>query len=171
MAYNVNTKPLDELQRRLADLPRERPGSSGDLSEAITAFVNAFDCLLRLMQAILSRIAESKGRATFLPIFETARANSVSLLRNKLLEPDGSEQEDIIEMIYDLRDSLLAEEFVAVAQVMDAPEREAPPEEDAETAKTAIDSVKEFITRYIPLKKLKSILHTINELIALAKGG
>ena len=179
MPYGVNAEPFYELQRRLAELPEDPPRSPSELEGVIFSFLDAFDCLLRLVSAILTRCVEHADerrsyRRAFLPIFDRAREISLSLLRADIREGPAEDRKELIEMAYALRDSLLAEEMVTLGESVAESEDTAAPEDHADAAETVTDSVKEFIKkfvggRFVGKKRIESVLHTINEIISIIK--
>src|SRR4051794_12879025 len=119
MAYGVDPKPFQVLRDRLAGLPERRPQVPSELEAALFEFIDAFDCLLRLMSAILRRCVDQAGerrayRANLLPLLDTARQTSVSMLEVEIREGIHAELGELVEMIYALRDALLVEEAIAL---------------------------------------------------------
>jgi|SRR5262245_48142231 len=179
MAYGINTQPLYQLRDVVAQLPEELPSSARELEPVLFSFLNAFDCLLRLMNAILTRCTERANeqrsyRRQFLPIFDQARERSFSLLNSDIREGLEENRVEFIEMTYALRDSLLADEMVTLDKSLAESEETAEPEEHADAAETVTDSLKDFIKKFfggklIGKKRLESALHTINEIISIVK--
>jgi len=179
MAYGVDPEPFYVLQRRLAELPEPAPKTPGELEPLLLAFLDAFDCLLRLVFAILTRCTERANekrsyRRAFLPIFNRARERTASLLAADIREGLADERLELIEMAYALRDSLVVDEMVTLDQSLAESEKTADPEDHADAAETVTDSVKKFITKFlggrlIGKKRVESILETIDEIISVVK--
>ncbi|MGB8343229.1 MAG: hypothetical protein WCE51_16720 [Chthoniobacterales bacterium] len=185
MAYGIDPKPFYVLRDRLAELPGQRPEVPGELEAALFGFIDAFDCLLRLMDAILQRCVERAGerrayRRNLLPLLARAHESSVSMLTMEIREGISASDAELVEMVYALRDSLLTEEAIAFEEGIRSNQQEekgddeSDPDDEADAGETITDSFKKFIKRFVEgrwvgKKKLESILETIDEIISVVR--
>jgi hypothetical protein len=179
MAYGIDPRPLYQLQKDLAELPEKLPDSARELERVLFSFLNAFDCLLALMNAVLGRCAERANdrrayRRRFLPLFNQARERCFTLLNADIRAGLEANRFTFVTMTYALRDSFLADEMVILDESLTESEETANPEDHADAAETVTDSLKDFIKKFfggkwIRKKRLDSALHTINEIISIVK--
>lgn len=85
MPYGVDASPFHELDARVRDLPKQLPDNPRPMEGVLFAYLNAFECLLTLVMAIMRVCIERQERrpyvSQFLPVYdEAARRIRCSIL-------------------------------------------------------------------------------------------
>lgn len=180
--YDVDTEPLARLEGITADqMGFWRAFQIGeaepDIDRAaalITAFVNAFECLLKIDFAILAAAVEAHRNREhlqrFLPVFQIAQTNSMDAIRRSVEVRLSQRDAQLVELAPAVVLSGMGQELTATAEYLENTRGDVAPRDHAATAETVTGSAKGLVKRYFGFKPLESILEALDEILQLVHG-
>jgi len=137
--------------------------------ECVTAFVDAFEGLLKVNFSLLEEVLKDNKQQAYLKPFLAALRkssdNAVKVLREK---PPATPLKNVV---LALRYSGIPEELVALAAYLDAPIDIVPLEDKQDNLEVVEDSVKELLKKAWNPWWLDPILEAIDEALDLFRGG
>ena len=170
MAYGIDTTPFYRLMKIDDELPTELHSHHKAFEGILFAYVDAFECLLSLVSAIMRTCGESQEKfrfvSVFLPVYAQIQERILELLRAEICEWIKVQSINIVELGHDISDSQVTIELIALDIYLSQSEGSADPVAHLGKAITVTNSIKKQIENHTRWQWIKSVLHTLTVLIS-----
>lgn len=174
MAYGVDAQSFLRLEQKVREIPDEIPEDIRPFEGVLFSYFKAFETLLMLVMAIMTQHVELMERRRyvvhFLPIYDQAARSILRLLEAEIREGLQKNSRILFELLNAIRDSHIAQELVALDTALSESEGVDTTEDHLDTATTVTNSFKDQIEKHTKRKWIKSVLHSINEIISIVRG-
>lgn len=174
MPYEVNTQVIYQWDGMIRCLPEEIPENTRELEGFLFSYLNALMCLLSLVMVLMRICVKHQDNRAyvgyFLPVYDTASEKLRQLIDMEIREGMKDGSRNLVELVYAIRDGQIGAELVALDNGLSESEGSVDPEDHLDTATTFTNSLKEQIEKHTKRRWIRSVLHSLNEVISIVRG-
>ncbi len=174
MVYGIDTTSFNRLKEIVEKRHLELYLSPRAYEGILLEYVNTFECLLRLVRAIILACDENPKKdryvSVFLPVYDQLQERILELLRAELSKWIKEGSVCIVEfVIHVIRDSQVTLELTDLDICLSQGEGRVDPDEHLDKATTVTEGVTKRISNHTNLQLVKASLRTLNDLMSTIK--